>query len=571
MPHETTPGNWSWLRKLARRFGPGHVVNICFLVVMICSTLLTWREVVVLESAYRASQRNHLENVANVLDRQLQFSVDKLLFLRNGMYEALVTPLDFADLHDAVAQFAQLRGKSFWQLELDRRRTLPLNGVSDAFVNRTTLLTRDNDALANELSAALELGYLLRLAHSSTMLAQRTMYVSRSGFYVSTEPTTNGGDIMSRYYQYVIQPWFSGQSQRQNSARGVRWFSSPVPGGEVQQKVTVSLSLDNERHWYGVLAMDIPVSSMKRFLEDAVEKDSEGEYQLYDYQLRLLATSTPEKRQVNTFDDLELALLANDIEHDTHGGIRMGSRYISWERLDHFDGVLLRVHTLREGVQGAFGSISIALGLLWALFTMMLLISWVVIRKMVSNMFVLQSSLQWQAWHDPLTRLYNRGALFERARVLIQRCHEQRQPFSVIQIDLDHFKSVNDRFGHQAGDRVLSHAAGLISGTIRSHDLAGRVGGEEFCIVLPGTTLVQAAQIAERIRQRVNDKEILIAKGTTLRISASLGVSGVQENGDYDFEQLQSLADRRLYLAKQAGRNQVCVRDDHPAPSPDTR
>lgn len=155
---------------------------------------------------------------------------------------------------------------------------------------------------------------------------------------------------------------------------------------------------------------------------------------------------------------------------------------------------------------------------------------------MVSNMFVLQSSLQWQAWHDPLTRLYNRGALFERARVLIQRCHEQRQPFSVIQIDLDHFKSVNDRFGHQAGDRVLSHAAGLISGTIRSHDLAGRVGGEEFCIVLPGTTLVQAAQIAERIRQRVNDKEILIAKGTTLRISASLGVSGAQENGDYDFE-----------------------------------
>lgn len=155
----------------------------------------------------------------------------------------------------------------------------------------------------------------------------------------------------------------------------MRWFSSPVPGGEVQQKVTVSLSLDNERHWYGVLAMDIPVSSMKRFLEDAVEKDSEGEYQLYDYQLRLLATSRPEKRQVNTFDDLELALLANDIEHDTHGGIRMGSRYISWERLDHFDGVLLRVHTLREGVQGAFGSISIALGLLWALFTMMLLIS----------------------------------------------------------------------------------------------------------------------------------------------------------------------------------------------------
>ena len=91
------------------------------------------------------------------------------------------------------------------------------------------------------------------------------------------------------------------------------------------------------------------------------------------------------------------------MEHDTRGGIRMDSRYVSWERLDHFDGVLVRVHTLSEGVRGDFGSISIALTLLWALFTTMLLISWYVIRRMVSNMYVLQSSLQWQAWHDTLT------------------------------------------------------------------------------------------------------------------------------------------------------------------------
>ncbi|MEY5547760.1 cellulose biosynthesis regulator diguanylate cyclase DgcQ, partial [Salmonella enterica subsp. enterica serovar Corvallis] len=200
------------------------------------------------------------------------------------------------------------------------------------------------------------------------------------------------------------------------------------------------------------------------------------------------------------------ALLAREIEKDTLGGLRLGTHYVSWERLDHFDGVLLRVHTLREGIQGNFGSISIALTLLWGLFTAMLLISWGVIRHMVKNMFVLQNSLQWQAWHDPLTRLYNRGALFEKASRLAKRYREARQPFSVIQLDLDYFKSVNDRFGHQAGDRVLSHAAGLIGSTIRAHDIAGRVGGEEFCIVLPGATKAQALQIAERIRQRINDK-----------------------------------------------------------------
>lgn len=183
------------------------------------------------------------------------------------------------------------------------------------------------------------------------------------------------------------------------------------------------------------------------------------------------------------------------------------------------------------------------------------------IRRMVSNMYTLQHSLQWQAWHDPLTRLHNRGALFERAKALAAQCQAQSLPFSVVQIDLDNFKSINDRFGHQAGDKVLSHAAGLIASALRKNDVAGRVGGEEFCVVLPGIGLEEARAVAERIRSRIDSKD-LVKKSTTLRISASMGVSCAQEKGNYDFEQLQSIADARLYLAKQRGRNQV-VWDDH--------
>ncbi|EAM7072223.1 cellulose biosynthesis regulator YedQ [Salmonella enterica] len=565
MPHETLLENQGWFKKLARRFGPGHVVNTCFLIVMLFSTLLTWREVIILKDAYAASQRNHLGSIANALDRQLQFNMDRLLFLRNGMHEALVAPLTFSALQSAVTQFEQRRARRFWQLELDKRRTLPLYGVSDQFVARTTLLSRDNRDLANELTATLELGYLARLARlarSSAMLTLEIMYVSRSGFYLSTLPTAYGSDIVSRYSQYVTQPWFIEQSQRRNPPRGVRWFTSAQPYfADGQQKMTASLPLDHDNYWYGVLAMDIPVASLQRFLRDAAEKDIEGEYQLYDNHLRLLADSTPEQQTANTLNDRERALLAHEMEKDTLGGLRLGTRYVSWERLDHFDGILLRVHTFREGIQGYFGSISIALTLLWGLFTAMLLISWGVIRHMVRNMFVLQNSLQWQAWHDPLTRLYNRGALFEKASRLAQRYRESRKPFSVIQLDLDYFKSVNDRFGHQAGDRVLSHAAGLIGSTIRAHDIAGRVGGEEFCIVLPDATKAQALQIAERIRQRINDKEMLVMKSTTLRISASMGISSAEEYGDYDFEQLQLLADKRLYYAKQSGRNRICASD----------
>ncbi|MDJ3698446.1 cellulose biosynthesis regulator diguanylate cyclase DgcQ, partial [Salmonella enterica] len=440
MPHETLLDNQGWFKKLARRFGPGHVVNTCFLIVMLFSTLLTWREVMILKDAYVASQRNHLGSVANVLDRQLQFNMDRLIFLRNGMHEALVAPLAFSALQSAVTQFEQRRVRHFWQLELDKRRTLPLYGVSDQFVARTTLLSRESRDLANELTATLELGYLARLARSSAMLALETMYVSRSGFYLSTLPTAYGSDIVSRYYQYVTQPWFIEQSQRRNSQRGVRWFTSAQPYvTDEQKKVTASLPLDHDNYWYGVLAMDIPVASLQRFLRDAAEKDIEGEYQLYDNHLRLLTDSAPEQQTANTLNDRERALLAREIEKDTLGGLRLGTHYVSWERLDHFDGILLRVHTLREGIQGNFGSISIALTLLWVLFTAMLLISWGVIRHMVKNMFVLQNSLQWQAWHDPLTRLYNRGALFEKASRLAKRYREARQPFSVIQLDLDYF------------------------------------------------------------------------------------------------------------------------------------
>lgn len=562
MQRDTFVVRRSFLQWLQKRSNPGLIVNSCFLVVLIFSTLLTWREVVVLEEAYISSQRNHLETVASSLDRQLQFGVDKALFFRNSMRDALHKPLAFDVLHEAVVRFDTLRKLPAWQLAVDKERTLPINGVSDAFVEKTTLLNRDDERIRNEISAALEVGYLLRLASSAAQNEERVIYISRAGFYLSTDTPAQSGDIITRYYHLVTQPWFTQQSERNNRARAVRWFISTASSWTGNERmITASIPIYFEHYWYGVVAMDFSFSTMQRLLADATDDHAEGEYQLYDSRLNIIASSESPASLMNHFDEREMAQIAHAIESDTEGGIRLGSRFISWERLDHFDGVVLRVHTLHEGVQGDFGSISIVLALLWALFTAMLLISWLVIRRMVSNMYTLQNSLQWQAWHDPLTRLNNRGALFERARILAQQCQQQSLPFSVIQIDLDHFKSINDRFGHQAGDKVLSHAAGIIASGLRENDVAGRVGGEEFCVVLPGVALPEASMIAERIRARIDSKEILVKKSTTVHISASFGVSCAHEKGNYNFEQLQSIADSRLYLAKQGGRNQVIWRD----------
>jgi diguanylate cyclase (GGDEF) domain len=548
-----------WLRMLGQRSKPGRVVNICFCVVLIFSTLLTWRETVVLEDAYIASQRNNLDNVTREMDTQLQFNVDRLIFFRNGMQAALQTPLAFEVLRDAEETFSRKRHLADWHIALENRRTLPLNGVSDAFVEQTNFLSRDNALLGNEFMAALELGYLLRLSsitgHHLSRFTPKMLYVSRAGFFLSNEPVTK--NITEQYYGLVTSNWFIEQSERRNPGRGVRWYTTFSNDKQHEaQEVTAAVSLNYENYWFGVLAAQLSVSEMREFLIRAVEGETEGEYQLYDSQMNLIATS---QQAISPLSQEVQAQLARAYELDTRGNLRELTRYISWEKLRNFDGVLLRIHSLKEGVRGDFGRISIAITLLWLLFTGMLMLSWFVIRKMVSNMSSLQESLQWRAWYDALTRLYNRGALFERAATASAQCRQAHKPLAVLQLDLDYFKLINDRYGHQAGDRVLAHIARVIANKIREGDIAGRVGGEEFCVVLPNSTLEQAHVIAERIRVSINGREILVAKGQTQRVSVSVGVAASDEEGRYDFVHLQSVADRRLYLAKEGGRDRVCV------------
>ncbi|WP_373240829.1 cellulose biosynthesis regulator diguanylate cyclase DgcQ [Kluyvera ascorbata] len=561
----TTPTPTGWWSKLARRVKPERVVNICFVVVLFFSTLLTWRETIVLEDAYISSQRNNLKNVANDMDAQLQFNTDRLLFFRNGMQSALQVPLAFEVLRTAEQQFERQRAQSDWQISLNNNRTLPLHGVSDAFVEHTNLLSRDNPLLDNEFMATIELGYLLRLSAMTRQHLARfethMLYVSRAGFYLSTDATQQDS-ITEYYYRLATSPWFTQQSQRDNPNRGVKWQTTfsrdKTPAA---QTVTAAVPLDYEQYWFGVLAIQLSVNEMTQFLTQSVEGEDEGEYQLYDRRMNLIASSESDASKRTQLSQEVQAQLAHAYEQQNEGSVRQFSRYISWEKLRNFDGVLLRIHSLEEGVRGDFGSISIALTLLWVLFTTMLIISWIVIRRMVRNMSTLQDSLAWRAWHDMLTRLYNRGALFERASKSLADCQKAGESLAVIQLDLDHFKSINDRFGHQAGDRVLIHIGRVILNKIRKEDIAGRVGGEEFCLVLPDTSLAQATVIAERIRESINSREILISRNQTIRVSASLGVCSSDELAQYDFQVLQSIADKRLYLAKTSGRNRVCAED----------
>jgi diguanylate cyclase (GGDEF)-like protein len=167
-----------------------------------------------------------------------------------------------------------------------------------------------------------------------------------------------------------------------------------------------------------------------------------------------------------------------------------------------------------------------------------------------------REALREQATHDPLTGLWNRYALLEALEREHSRAARGGTPLAVIMLDLDHFKRVNDTYGHLAGDAVLRQTAKRMQAVVRSYDLVGRFGGEEFLIVLPGTSGANAAQLAERLRAAVAHEPV---SQDLLRIpvTASLGVgaSGPEPSGDP--QTLIRVADEALYRAKERGRNRV--------------
>jgi len=157
---------------------------------------------------------------------------------------------------------------------------------------------------------------------------------------------------------------------------------------------------------------------------------------------------------------------------------------------------------------------------------------------------------------DPLLGIYNRRFLLEMLKKEEEKAKRLQKPFSLILTDLDHFKKINDTYGHPAGDRVLKAFAELVSGQIRGMDLFARWGGEEFIIFLPEIPKEIAARVAERIRGTLEKYEISLSEEIALKITASFGVASFPEDA-LSFEGVIKKADERLYRAKETGRNRV--------------
>lgn len=176
--------------------------------------------------------------------------------------------------------------------------------------------------------------------------------------------------------------------------------------------------------------------------------------------------------------------------------------------------------------------------------------------QVATRIMDLHESLRTQAMYDTLTGLWNRNTILERLLQELNRAERENSSLGLIMADLDHFKQINDKHGHLAGDAVLREAARRMQVSLRSYDRIGRYGGEEFLVIVPGCTLEQAQVVAEKMRLAVEESAIDTPAGE-LQVSISLGVGRQRSAFGETASALIASADAALYRAKHAGRNRV--------------
>ena len=184
----------------------------------------------------------------------------------------------------------------------------------------------------------------------------------------------------------------------------------------------------------------------------------------------------------------------------------------------------------------------------------------------ITELHQLQEELQRQTRTDSLTGIANRRSFFEHAEREFARSRRHDSPLSLIAIDIDHFKKINDNYGHPVGDRVLRDFAECAQHILREVDICARTGGEEFCILLPDTGLPDALAIAERIRVATAACRPC-PDHPDLTITASFGIAELEARTP-SFDALFSRADHAMYIAKQQGRNRCCHQHTDGSPPP---
>lgn len=539
---------------------PVKIIDSTFAIFLIFIGAVLISQMHTLIGSYMNSAIDEMTRTHEIIMENKSNQVNKIIFLED--YFSYIfnkkIPLEQEIKYNKIIDRAKKNYSFRYTSENNDSHNVVINVIGRDILSKYPMLTlkTNQHELVNEINAIQHLFSLLPLTNNNFNVESRIYYVSKSGLYATTTPSdkVNAQSIESTYERMISSQYFINAMKLTKSSK-INIFTTAYEGPNNEGKlITMYVPVIIDGVTTGVICFDFEVRKLGVLLNNSIDNKNTGSYFWIDGGTNIIASSesniSAEDRKIAN----KVLSLTNNY---TTGRFYSGFSFVTYKKVKGEYGALFVTHSPLQILRSEYGTQLIFILLLWAGFTFSLLFSYVLIRNLIKKMHVLQHSLEWKASHDTLTNVLNRNGFYSELELALSKLKSTDYPIAIIQIDLDKFKSINDSYGHFAGDMVLIHAAKTIKNNIRKEDVLGRLGGEEFCIFCPGLTLIESTKLAENLRLSINTEKIEVAKNTWISISASFGVSCSSEINSYDIKKLQIMSDKRLYLAKENGRNRV--------------
>ncbi|MBP0631974.1 diguanylate cyclase [Cupriavidus sp. AcVe19-1a] len=506
-------------------------------------------------------------NVESERLRSVRNFAQHLIRLQMGPHAVEVDP----PLQAAYAH----RNDDLWQLPAPEGDAALL-GVGPRLLEGMDGFYRRDEDLLPGLYVARGLSQLLSAEPVNPLVTRKLMYVSTNGFFVTYPPVppARAAAVLRR----VSNAGFMREHQPHNNPdRTLRWQIVPADDGSGDMYLTLSLPVYLHAQFRGVAISGISQRSLDAYLTNTMRKGVRSF--LIDIDGHLIGAST---RNVNGVEKIASVVppssrAATPKEMFSRGAgtlhLADGSR-LMFQRIRNSNLMLVDCFSTTDLLLRAASRLSAVLAASALSLAVLLWVTLQGFRKLFSHYLARGEALRELAETDALTGLANRRVFEARFAVEHNRSLREKTPMSMLMIDIDRFKRINDHWGHASGDRVLRKLADVARAAVRAIDVPARIGGEEFAVLLPHTGIEEAAQAAERLRgilgQAVCEPAPDAAHKGEIRFTVSIGVSDLGADGTDNLDTMLMVADRRLYAAKNAGRNRVVSDDRVPEPVGDS-
>ncbi|RWU21496.1 hypothetical protein DM813_20190 [Pseudomonas alkylphenolica] len=549
---------------------PRRTVILCFLIAFIITLVLAGHQYYQLQQRELQDRQHQLHVQALAIEAVISGGKSQLKFLRHIAERQLIEAHTQPDLrHNQAIDAAMANARQpVWGMPVPRSDA-PVRAISDAQVANIPGLGREPEQLAEDLHLSRAISQLFPAQFQGETQLTRILYLSTSGVVIAYPP------LRDTQLEPVLRKFSSTPlmhtSRANNEGLDITFY--PLPGTELgtMPHLLLSTPVYLNAVMRGALIYDVPQVRLQNYLYQTTQADEHTA--LIDDDGNLVASSDPALKPVkgNWLNSLPVSGTRVSIpmlfQRDA-GTLDLGDGYLQYRELQGID-LMLASYISSSDLRAAANAQMSALFLgTWALLALLMVLTLYIVDRLFKGQLRLNRQLRELGLVDGLTQLANRRRLQSDFGGLLKRLQPE-QPVALWMLDIDRFKRINDTWGHSAGDEVIKHLATLLRALVRPQDLVVRYGGEEFCVLMPDTTLEDATQIAEHLRTATEQSVCVPDAGTLLagapsldiRLTVSIGVAELRVDGCEGLEELVATADRRLYAGKQGGRNRVVNHD----------